>query len=223
MDTNDRGDLARPRGSVLAWADSLLVDHAILRAAWSNFGVVAPGRLYRSNHPTPGRLAALARRHKLRTVVNLRGRRGNASDALSRIAAARLGLDCVDAPLSSLRPPRRDEVLVLAEALLAGPEPMLVHCKSGADRAGFAAAIFLLLDGQGVAQARRQLSWRFGHWRRSRAGVFDAVLDTFARDAGEGGNFLRWLREDYDPAAISREFRGGHFAAFITHRVVARE
>jgi hypothetical protein len=100
---------------------------------------------------------------------------------------------------------------------------MLVHCKSGADRAGFAAAVFLILDGRDMAQARRQLSLRFGHWRRSRAGVLDAVLEAFARDAGTGGDFLGWLRDAYDPAAIGRDFHGGHFADFITHRLVARE
>ena len=38
-----------------AWADSLFVDHAVLRLAWTNRAEVIPGRLYRSNHPTPPR------------------------------------------------------------------------------------------------------------------------------------------------------------------------
>ncbi len=223
MDTIFRGDLLSPRGRALAWADSLLVDHAILRVAWANFGIVAPGRLYRSNHPTPWRLASLARRHGLRTVINLRGRCGNGSDALSRAEAARLGLRFVDAALSSGRPPRREQVLVLAEALLGAPEPMLVHCKSGADRAGFAAAVFLILHGHRVAEARRQLSLRFGHWRRSRAGVLDAFLERFAREAEGRRDFLAWVRDEYDAAALGREFRSSHFADFITRRVLVRE
>jgi len=223
METIFRGDLLSHRGRALAWADSLLVDHGVFRVVWTNFATVVPGRLYRSNHPTPGRLAAQARRHGLRTLVNLRGACGNGSDALSRSQAARLGLYFVDAPLSSGRAPLREQVLALAEALLAAPEPILVHCKSGADRAGFAAALFLVLQGKTVAEAQRQLSWRFGHWHRSRAGVLDAFLLRFAGDAEGRKPFLEWLREDYDAPGLAREFRARHFADFVTHRVLRRE
>ena len=63
MDTIFRGDLATWRGRALAWLDALVVDHAMFRLAWSNFATVAPGRLYRCNHPTPSRLASLTRRY----------------------------------------------------------------------------------------------------------------------------------------------------------------
>ena len=223
MDTIFRGDLISSRGRALAWADSLLVDHGLFRLAWSNFAAVVPGRLYRSNHPTPQRLARLAGRHGIRTLINLRGRCGNGSDALSRAAAARLGLAFVDAPLSSGRAPQRAEVLTLAEALRHSAEPILVHCKSGADRAGFAAALFLLLEGRSAAAALRQLSLRHGHWHRSRAGVLDAFLHAYAREAEGRRPFLDWLRQDYDAATLGAGFRSGHFADFLTHRVLHRE
>lgn len=223
MDTIYRGDLISSRGRALAWADSLFVDHALLRLVWSNFGVVVPGRLYRSNHPTPARLARLVRRHGIRTLVNLRGACGNGSDALSRAEAARLGLAFVDAPLSSGRAPPRAAVLTLAEALRRSTEPILVHCKSGADRAGFAAAIFLLLEGRAAGEALRQLSLRHGHWERSRAGVLDAFLQRYAREAEGRKPFLDWLQQDYDAATLGAEFRAGHFADFLTHRVLRRE
>ncbi len=71
MDSIFRGDLTSARGRTLAWIDSILIDHAVFRLVWSNFAVVAPGRLYRSNHPTPARLASLTRRYGLRTLINL--------------------------------------------------------------------------------------------------------------------------------------------------------
>lgn len=223
MDTIFRGDLISPRGRALAWADSLFVDHAVFRLVWSNFGVVVPGRLYRSNHPTPARLARMVRRHGIRTLVNLRGACGNGSDALSRAEAARLGIAFVDAPLSSGRAPSPAAVLELAESLRRAATPILVHCKSGADRAGFAAAIFLLLDGRPAAEAQRQLSLRHGHWDRSRAGVLDAFLRRYAREAEGRKPFLDWVRQDYDAATLGAEFRAGHFADFLTHRVLRRE
>lgn len=223
MDTIFRGNLISTRGRALAWADSLFVDHAILRLLWSNFATVLAGRLYRSNHPTPRRLGRLVRRHGIRSLINLRGACGNGSDALSRAEAARLGLLFIDAPLSSGRAPQRDEVLTLAAALRRSAEPILVHCKSGADRAGFAAALFLLLEGRSAAEALRQLSLRHGHWHRSRAGVLDAFLLRYAREAEGRKPFLDWLRQDYDAATLGAEFRSGHFADFLTHRVLRRE
>ena len=183
MDSIFRGDLAAPGGRARAWIDSLLIDHGLLRLVWSNWGTVAPGRLYRCNHPTPGRLARAARRFGLRSLINLRGATGNGSDALSRERAARLGLRFIDVPISSGQPPARAQVLALAAALRSAPAPVLLHCKSGADRAGFAAAVFILMEGGSVAAALHQLSWRFGHLRRSRAGVLDAFVLRYARDA----------------------------------------
>jgi protein tyrosine phosphatase (PTP) superfamily phosphohydrolase (DUF442 family) len=223
MDTIFRGDLISSRGRALAWADSMLVDHGVFRLVWSNFATVVPGCLYRCNHPTPGRLRRLAREFGIRTVINLRGPCGNGSDALSRAQAARLGITVVDAPLSSGRAPHRAEVLTLAAALHTSATPILVHCKSGADRAGFAAALFLVLHGSTVREALRQLSLRFGHWHRSRAGVLDAFLLCYAREAEGRKPFLDWLRQDYDSEVLGSEFRPGHFADFVTHRLLRRE
>ena len=46
-------NLSTPAGRRGAWLNSLLVDHAVLRISWRNWGVVEAGRLYRSNHPLP--------------------------------------------------------------------------------------------------------------------------------------------------------------------------
>ena len=223
MDTIFRGDLASPVGRARAWLDSLIVDHGLLRLAWSNWATVAPGRLYRCNHPTPGRLARVTRRHGLRSLINLRGATGNGSDALSRERAARLGLRFIDVPLSSGGAPSREQVLALVEALRSAPQPALIHCKSGADRAGFAAAVFLLMQGKPAAEAMRHLSLRFGHLRGSRAGVLDAVLLRYAAEAEGRKGFLDWVREDYDPVPIASAFRARRLMSFMHARVLARE
>jgi protein tyrosine phosphatase (PTP) superfamily phosphohydrolase (DUF442 family) len=223
MDTIFRGDLASPAGRMRAWLDSLLVDHGLFRLVWSNWGIVVPGRLYRCNHPTPGRLQRVARRHGLRSVINLRGATGNGSDALSRERAARLGLRFIDVPFSSSAAPSRGQVLALAGALRSAEPPVLLHCKSGADRAGFAASVFLVMEGRKVDDALRHLSLRFGHLRRSRAGALDAVLLQFAREAEGRKSFLDWVREDYDPAVATAAFPARRLASFISDRVLARE
>ncbi len=215
------GELASERGR--AWADSLLVDHAVFRVLWDNFATVIPGKLYRSNHPTPARLAAAMRRYRLRTLINLRGHRQCGSDALSRQAAARLGLAHVDMAFESRGAPHRERVLRFAEIYRGLETPALMHCKSGADRTGLAAGLALLLEGGTAADALAQLSWRFGHFSRSRTGILDAFFVRFAAEAEGRVAFLDWVRNEYDEAALKRDFVAGGLASFITDRVLRRE
>jgi protein tyrosine/serine phosphatase len=222
-----RGSLARPDARpadrARAWTDSLLVDHAVFRVLWDNWAEIVPGRLYRSNHPTPARLAAAMRRYGLRTVLNLRGHRQCGSDALSREAAERLGLTHIDAPFESRGAPHRDRILRLAEIFRTMPEPALMHCKSGADRAGLGAGLFLMLNGGTTQQALAQLSWRFGHFKRSRTGILDAFFIRYALEAEGRKPFLDWVRDDYDEMALRRDFVAGGISSFITDRVLVRE
>jgi protein tyrosine/serine phosphatase len=223
MDTIFRGDVGTAGGRTLAWIDALFIDHAVFRLAWSNLAEISPGRLYRSNHPLPGRLARLARRYGLRTLINLRGRADNGSDALSRDAAARLGLDFVDLALESRGAPQRDRILRLHDTYRDMRAPALMHCKSGADRAGLAAGLFVLFEGGTARAALRQLSWRFGHIRQAKTGILDAFFLRYQRE-GEGRKpFLDWVQQDYDEAALRRDFHANGLASFINDWVLAHE
>ena len=223
MDSIFKGDITTARGRLLAWVDALFVDHALLRLGFSNFAVVAPGKLYRCNHPTPGRLAALTRRYGLQTVINLRGKTQNGSDALSREMADHLGLAFIDMPISSRVAPPRDRILGLHAVFISMQGPALIHCKSGSDRAGFASALFVLFQGGKVRDAMRQLSWRYGHLARSRAGVLDALFLRYRSEAEGRRSFIDWVREDYDAAALTRDFHAGGLTSFINDKVLARE
>ncbi len=221
MNSIFRGELASPAGRRLAWIDCLFVDHGVFRLAWTNFAAVAPGRLYRSNHPTPGWLARFTREHGLRTVINLRGEARNGSDALSREAAGRLGLAFVNLALESRGVPQAERILRLMEVYRTMAEPALIHCKSGADRTGLAAGIFVLAAGGSADAALAQLSLRFGHVRAARAGVLDAFFRHYR--AAQEKPFADWLREDYDEEALRRDFRANRLASFVTDRILARE
>ena len=216
-----RGDIGTQRRA--AWRDSLLVDHAVFRLVWTNFATVLPGRVYRSNHPTPAQLAAAKRRLGLTTLVNLRGRRFCGSDALSRQAADRLGLRHIDMAFESRGAPHRDRILRFHGLYRSLDGPALMHCKSGADRAGLASGLVILFEGGTAAEALRQLSWRFGHWSTARTGVLDAFFHRFAREAEGRLAFLDWVRDEYDEAALKRDFTAGGLASFITDRVLRRE
>ena len=195
----------------------------MFRLPWSNFAPVAPGRLYRCNHPTPRRLAVLTRRYGIRTLINLRGETRNGSDALSRNAAAQLGLDFVDMALESRGAPQRDRILRLHDIFRHMRAPALMHCKSGADRAGLAAGLFVLFQGGTARDALKQLSLRFGHIRQARTGILDAFFHHYAREAEGQKPFLDWVREDYDEAALRRNFHANGLASFINDWLLVHE
>jgi protein tyrosine/serine phosphatase len=195
----------------------------VFRLVWTNFAPVLPGRLYRSNHPTPGQLAAARRRYGLTTLINLRGRRFCGSDALSRQAAERLGLRHVDMAFESRGAPHRDRILRFHEIYRSLTGPALMHCKSGADRAGLASGLAVMFEGGTAAQALAQLSWRFGHWKSARTGILDAFFHRYERDAEGRLPFLDWVRDEYDEAALKRDFVANGLSSFITDRVLRRE
>jgi protein tyrosine/serine phosphatase len=218
-----KGTIDSPVRRARAWTDSLLVDHAIFRVVWTNFAPVLPGKLYRCNHPTPARLVAAKRRYGLKTLINLRGHRECGSDALSREAADRLGLIHIDMAFESRGAPHRDRILKFAEIYRTLQTPALMHCKSGADRAGLAAGLAILFEGGTTAAALRQLSWRFGHFNKARTGILDAFFRLYAAQAEGRLGFLEWVRTEYDEAALKRDFVAGGLSSFITDKMLRRE
>lgn len=206
-----------------AWRDSLFVDHAIFRLPWTNLSTVVPGRVYRCNHPTPARLARLRGRLGLRTLINLRGHRRCGSDALSRQAAADLNLTHVDMAFESRGAPHRDRILRFYDLYRIVEKPMLMHCKSGADRAGLASGLVVMFEGGTAAQALRQLHWRFGHFNRSRTGILDAFFLRFQAQAEGRIPFMEWVRNEYDEVALKQDFVAGKLASFVTDQVLRRE
>lgn len=223
MDTIYKGDLSSPSGRRNAWVDALFVDHAILRLFWTNFAVVDPGKLYRSNHPTPGNLRAFTRKVGLKSLINLRGQAKNGSDALSREEAKRLGLDFYDMAFESRGAPHKDRILRLADICAQMQAPALIHCKSGADRAGLVAGLYVLIHGGSTKQAMQQLSWRFGHIRHSKTGILDAFFELYAKTAEGHKPFLQWVLEDYNEEDLRAAFRAGKVAEFINGKVLRRE
>ena len=223
MNSIFRGDVSSARGRALAWVDALFIDHAVFRLAWSNLAPVAPGRLYRCNHPTPGRLERLTRRYGIKTLINLRGQARNGSDALSRDAARRLGLTFHDMSLESRGAPQRDRIMRLHQIYQTMQAPGLIHCKSGADRAGLAAGLFVMFEGGTAAQALQQLSLRFGHIRQARTGILDAFFLRYQREAEGRIPFLEWVQRDYDQDALRRDFHANGLASFINDWVLAHE
>ena len=202
---------------------SLILDHALFRVFWGNVGVVIPGRVYRSSHPLPFRLRWLVKRYGIRTVVNLRGAAANRSTELSAAAARWLGIDHVFMAFESRGAPQRDRIVRFHEIYREMRFPALIHCKSGADRAGLAAGLVLLFEGGTAAAAARQLTWRHGHIAASPTGILDAFFRLYAAEGEGRKSFLDWVRDDYSEEHLRARFRARGVFAFLNDRVLRRE
>jgi protein tyrosine/serine phosphatase len=183
-----------------------LFDHAWLRLLWTNFDEVAPG-VYRSNQPDHARLEKL-RDMGIRTIVNLRGTPRQSHYLFEEESCAALGLAMVNLHLHARRAAPRSEILNLIETFRSAEKPLLMHCKSGADRAGLAAAIYLIaIDGRSVAEARRHLGPRYVHFRWSRTGICDHLLDAYEERLAAGPiGFEEWIATEYDAADLEASF-----------------
>ncbi|MEE8662395.1 MAG: protein tyrosine phosphatase [Acetobacter sp.] len=217
------GDVTSTPDRLRAWNDSLFKDHSIFRLVWTNLAPVIPGKVWRCNHPTPARLARLTPRLGLKTLVNLRGHRRCGSDALSRDAAQQVGLTHIDMAFESRGAPHRDRILRFADLYRNMEFPMLMHCKSGADRAGLASGLVIMFEGGTADQALAQLSWRFGHFNRSRTGILDAFFLRYRTDAEGRRPFLDWVEHEYDEVALKKDFVSGKLASFLNDAVLRRE
>lgn len=203
--------------------DMLLFDHGLLRLAWRNEHEVAEG-VRRSGQPDPATIRRLAA-EGVRAIVNLRGATEWGSYLLEREACAAAGIELVDFKLNSRALPSREEIVALDALFRRLPRPFLMHCKSGADRAGFAAALYLLLEGEvPVAEAKRQLSWRYLHLRGAATGVLHFLLDRYAADSAETPmDFRTWVETRYDRDALMRDYRADPAASFLVDKVLRRE
>lgn len=183
-----------------------LEDHAFLRRLWSNRAEIAPG-VWRANHPSHSQLARY-KQMGIRTILNLRGAAKQPRYLFEKESCDALGLTLVSVGLRARKAPEKAQVMALFDAFRSVEKPVLMHCKSGADRAGFAAALYLLTQGATVAEARKHLHWRFLHFKHGETGILDHILDLFEQAHLQTGIGVEdWFRDHYDPLAIQSGFR----------------
>lgn len=215
--------LSNSSDRVKAWLDSLFIDHSIFRLVWSNFDIVIPNKVYRCNHPTPTRLHTLAQKYHIKTIINLRGKRDCGSDALSRDTVKQLGITQFDLPFESRGAPHKDRILNLANIYPTLEFPILIHCKSGADRAGLVAALVMLFEHKSIEDAVSQLSWKYGHFKRAKTGILDEFFIYYYQQTKGKVEFLTWVEQEYHEELLRKKFKPKGFSSFITDKILRRE
>ncbi len=217
-------DLTTPKGRFKAYWDYNFQDHAFLRAAFQNAHWVSP-ELVRTNQPSPRQLARW-RDRGVKTIVNLRGGFDGSFYALEREACQKLGLEMVDFVVTSREIPSREQVVGAKRLFETLKYPALMHCKSGADRAGVMSVLYCHFRlGQPIEQAISQLSLKYLHMEAGKTGVLDYVFDRYLEDvAPQGIRFLEWVQSDaYDPKAMKADFRAKWWGNVFTEGLLKRE
>jgi protein tyrosine/serine phosphatase len=215
--------LEGPADRLRAWANMVLVDHGVFRLVYLNRHRLTD-KLWRSAQPAPHQLAWFAKQG-IRTIINLRGGREHGSWPLQREACERLGLTLVEFKARSRGAPERETILKAKDFFDEIAYPALIHCKSGADRAGLVAALYLIVhEGRPVREALSQLSLRYGHFRFAKTGILDAFFERYLTEGEpQGLTFLEWAERVYDPDALERDFRPSFWPDLLVDRILRRE
>ncbi|MFD1746107.1 tyrosine-protein phosphatase [Rhizobium helianthi] len=130
-----------------------------------NFHEVIPGRLYRSAQLSSQSLGSYLEEYKIKTVINLRGEHIGSPWYDQELATVEShGAREVNFEMSARTPLSIERTFALLDILRHAEGPILIHCRSGADRTGLASVIYLQqIAGIDEETAEWQLSPLFGH------------------------------------------------------------
>jgi uncharacterized protein (TIGR01244 family) len=205
------------------YLDMLLLDHLIIRLFFPNRHRLSQ-EAWRAAQPLPHQVHDIARRG-VRTVVNLRGPTDSSTYAYEQAACREAGIELLDFRIRSRAAPTRDEVLAARDLFARVEYPILMHCKSGADRVGLMSALYLhTRQNVPIETARHQLSLRYGHIRQADTGILDHVFDAYlAYAANTPIAFYDWIETVYDPEVVTRQLHSSGWANRIVDKVFRRE
>ena len=200
-------DLGTPEGRKRARAEMIWGDHGFLRARFSNLHAISE-EMWRANQPSPRQIAAYKAERGIRTIINLRGVSTRGYYLLEREACAAAGIELVDYQVFSRDTPTRETVLGVRELFEGLSYPALMHCKSGADRAGLMAVLYLIArQNLPVSEAIGQLGFKYLHVKQGKTGMLDAFFAAaLAAGADRPEDFFAWITSDYDRMAIKGAF-----------------
>lgn len=217
-------DLATPAGRRRARKELIWGDHGFLRLKFRNLHRISD-EMYRANQPSPEHIARYAKELGLKTILNLRGESPKGYYLLEKEACDRNGIVLVDFQMFSRDIPSPENVLAAKKLFDSIAYPALMHCKSGADRAGIMAVLYQhFRKGQPIDQALEMLSRKYLHIRQGKTGVLDFFFETYlAQGASKGLSFQQWVEKGYDRAALKAKFLKTRKSKLNVDELIRRE
>ena len=192
-------------------------EHNFLNLFWFNFHKVDE-HVYRSAQITPWRLRKIIKKYGIKTIINLRGNHKNYLYQKEKEICKEMGVKYYTVSLSSRSPDKTkiNELKKLINILKTAKKPILFHCKAGADRTGFVAVLWHILNGRDKKWAiDKELRLKYLYLPWSKAGKIKKVFELY-----DGGDFVEWFDKNRDKF---KEFKSNRFADFITDRILRKE
>jgi protein tyrosine phosphatase (PTP) superfamily phosphohydrolase (DUF442 family) len=203
-------------GPAASYLDMLFVDHGVFRMIYVNRHRLG-AHAWRSAQPAPHHIHRMARQG-VKTIVNLRGERLCGSYWLEQEACRRNGIELVNFQIRSRAAPTSAEIHAARDLFERIEYPMLMHCKSGADRAGLMSVLYRFFKERvPLEEAMKELALRYGHIRHADTGVLDYFFERYLADnAKHPIDFFTWLDTVYDPEELKRSFHASRWANLLT-------
>ena len=170
---------------------------------YQGFAEVKPREVFRSARLSTEQLRHAIDLHGIRSVLSVAGHVTEARLSEQRELCRSRGVDWLWIDLAAESPPRPDQIAELASMLARCPRPVLIEGHRGLGRAGFGAAIAILVDGGSPEAALEQFHLRFGQLGGAKRSVFAKViaqydeflLSTEGKSSPE--RFLAWATLQY--------------------------
>ncbi|MBS1988159.1 tyrosine-protein phosphatase [Candidatus Dependentiae bacterium] len=178
-----------------------------------NFFPVQEGHLYRCRQLSGQRFAHYIDKFGIKTIINLRGVESRPTWWQEEIAVSRKkNVNHYDIHMDAKVMTPKSQLLELLYIYDNAPRPILIHCKSGADRTGEAAAIWVLDQmGRSNTEAARQLAVDFGH-SPGRFPAKDFLIKIWQN--------RQWLIREYNPSNYPQFARSGKGVQCLQNRSI---
>ena len=128
-------------------------------------------------------------------------------------------------PISSRDIPDKSKLVGFKKLLDKVEYPCLMHCKSGADRAGLASALYLIYKrNYSLEKARSELSFKHLHIKFSKTGILDHFFKELIKiGITNKSDFLKWVDNNYDKQRLKKKKKNNTFLDVIINFFLRRE
>jgi protein tyrosine/serine phosphatase len=194
-------------------------EHNFINLFWFNFHKVDEG-IYRSAQLTPWRLKKIIKKYGIKTIVNLRGNHQNYMYQKEKEICEEMGVNYYTVKIFSRTPHtiKKAELEKLINILKNAPKPILFHCKAGADRTGFVAVLWHIINGRDKNWAiKKELKLRYAYLAFSKAGKIKKLFEEY----DEKEDFIEWF--DKNREKIANYKTSNKLSDFIYDKILKRE
>ena len=220
----NRGNISGKLNLMVSYLDSTFSDHGIFRIFWRSWGIL-PGKMYRSNQPYPYQIKKDIKNYKIKSIINLRGERHCSSYYLEKNICTLENIKIYNFPISSRDIPDKNKLIGFKKLIDQVEYPCLMHCKSGADRAGLAAALYLIYKkNYTLKKASRELSLKHLHIKLTKTGILDHFFSELIKlGVCNKSDFLQWINNCYNKDSIKKTFKNNTILDGIINFFLKRE